>query len=158
MKPANHLCKYSAATYACVSGMPTHKLLLCYCVPLCCTGIWFALSAIWMWWQSVAGGGRALRWLLTAGLAGAYYMTYCSMHDGTSHPALSSWQWLCAGHLAGWLMKGNGKRKCKKLESFLANGLMLHFIQLWDGAAGSQCSCLNQCRSSLTINAPLIIL
>lgn len=68
--------------------MPTHKLLLCYYVPLCCWSIWFALSAIRMWWQSVAGGGWALRWLLIAGLAGAYYMTYCSMHEG--HPTQHS--------------------------------------------------------------------
>lgn len=83
---------YLVPFHDCISGMPTHKLLLCYYVPLCCWSIWFALSAIWMWWQSVAGGCRALRWLLIAGLAGAYYMTYCSMHEGrpTQHSVAGS--------------------------------------------------------------------
>lgn len=71
--------------------MPTHKLLLCYYVLLCCGSIWFALSAIRTWWQSVAGGSRALRWLLAAGLAGADCMTYCCLRVGTSHPAPGSW-------------------------------------------------------------------
>lgn len=133
MELPNRLPKYSAATYYCISGMPTHKLLLCYYVPLCCRGIWFALSAIWLWWQRAAGGSWAQRWLLIAGLAGACYMTYCSMHEGrpTQHSVAGR------GFVRGIWQRAppdqeetvnDVKRKCKNLEGFLAGAELFYIL------------------------------